>query len=97
MANKILITTVIETETTCASFLSKGDLGALISAALVDQALCELLLTNPREAFEFTYGTESFNLSPNEKELLLSVKTPTSLADLAQQVTKNYADSQRNK
>ena len=97
MTNKILITKTIKTETVCASFLPKGDLSALISAALVDQALCELLLTNPREAFEFTYGTESFNLSPNERELLLSVKTPTSLADLAQQVTKNYADSQHKK
>ena len=79
------------------TFLPEGDLGALISVALVDQALCELLLTNPCEAFEFTYGTESFNLTPTERELLLSVKTPASLADLAQQVTKNYADIQQEK
>lgn len=97
MTNKILINTAIETKTTCASFLSKGDLSALISAALVDQALCELLLTNPREAFEFTYGTETFNLTSSERELLLSVKNPTSLADLAQQVTKNYANTQHKK
>lgn len=97
MTNKISENTAIEAEIMCESCLPEGDLGALISAALVDKHLCKLLLTNPYKAFEFTYGTESFKLTPNERELLLSVKNPTSLADLAQQVTKNYADTQHKK
>ena len=75
MTNKSLKTTA-EAEMTYTTFLPEGDLSALISAALVDKRLCNLLLTNPNETFEFTYGTESFRLTPTERELLLSVKKP---------------------
>ncbi len=94
--NQSSINDKVESKETCSSFLPEGDLSALISAALVDQALCELLLTNPCATFEFTYGTESFKLTPDERELLLSVKNPASLADLAQQITENYVNAQHN-
>ena len=91
MTNKTPDNKKIETELITSFFLPEGDLSVLISAALVDRDLCELLLTNPGETVEFSYGTEFFKLNLTEIELLLSVKNPASLADLVQQVTKKYA------
>lgn len=67
-----------------------GELSRLIAAAVVDRKFCKLLLENPAVALEANYGSESFHLTPQEKALVLSVQCPTSLADFAEQLTKNY-------
>jgi len=77
------------------SLSPNGELSRLIAAAVVDQRFRELLLENPVAALESNYGSESFHLTPEEKALVLSIQCPTSLADFAEQLTKNYLKANR--
>lgn len=88
---------IIQNQITPSSPLSSpnGELSRLIAAAVVDRKFCELLLVNPAAALESSYGSESFNLTPEEKALVLSIQYPTSLADFAAQLTKNYCKANR--
>jgi hypothetical protein len=70
-----------------------GELSRLISAAVVDRKFRELLLENPTVALESNYGREGFCLSSEEKDLVLSVQQPASLADFAMQIAESYAKS----
>ena len=83
---------IIQNQISPSSTLSSpnGELSRLIAAAVVDRKFCELLLENPAVALESNYGGESFHLTHVEKELVLSVQYPTSLADFAAQLTNNY-------
>ena len=67
-----------------------GDLSRLIAAAVVDQTFRALLLDDPREALESTYGTETFHLTDEEKKTILSVQCATSLADFAMQLVEIF-------
>jgi hypothetical protein len=60
----------------------------LITAAVVNQEFCNLLLTDPGMAVATGYNGEAFHLATEEQELVLSIRA-TSLADFAKQLTKN--------
>ena len=63
----------------------KAELSRLITAAVVSQKFCDLLLSDPAMALATGYGGESFSLSAEEQELILSIRA-TSLADFAMQL-----------
>lgn len=67
-----------------------GEIGRLVAAAVVDEDFRKMLLTNPAAALESSYGGETFHLSDEEKDLVMSVKEPKSLPDFASQLAKNY-------
>jgi hypothetical protein len=64
------------------------ELSRLISAAVVNQKFCSLLLADPALALNTGYGGEAFRLPTEEQELILSIRA-TSLADFALQLAKN--------
>lgn len=64
---------------------TNGELSRLITAAVVNQKFCNLLLTNPATALATGYGGESFYLTTDEQELILSIHA-TTLADFATQL-----------
>lgn len=73
-----------------------GELSRLITAAVVNQKFCNLLLASPAIALAAGYNGESFRLTPGEQELVVSIRA-SSLTDFAIQVTgngRNY-DSRR--
>jgi len=63
----------------------KAELSRLITAAVVSQKFCDLLLSDPAMALATGYGGESFSLSAEEQELILSIRA-TSLTDFAMQL-----------
>ena len=64
------------------------ELSRLISAAVVNQKFCDLLLADPALALTTGYGGEAFRLATEEQELILSIRA-TSLADFALQLAKS--------
>lgn len=64
-----------------------GELSRLVTAAVVNQEFCNLLLTNPKLALAAGYKGEVFRLTPEEYRLILSIRA-TSLADFARQLAK---------
>lgn len=77
-------------KTTPTLAVPNGSMSRLMAAALVDQQFCRALLSNPMAAVERGFGNESFNLTPVERKLVLSVKNPASLPDFARQLIHNY-------
>ena len=69
-----------------------GELSRLISAAVVNREFCKLLLTEPKQALAAGYKGETFQLTPEEYRLVLSIQAK-SLADFATQLTKNRNDN----
>lgn len=67
---------------------NNGELSRLITAAVVNQKFCNLLLTNPAMALATGYGGESFRLPKEEQTLILSIRA-TSLADFATQLAES--------
>ena len=67
-----------------------GRIGRLVAAAVVDSKLCHLLLTDLPAALSRGYNSQPFELSQAEMELVMSVKSPKSLADFAQQIITKY-------
>ena len=70
------------------------DICRLISAAVVSQEFCELLLTNPNLALNIGYNGETFDLPPEERMLVLSIQAE-SLQDFAKQLTNYQTKSDR--
>jgi len=64
------------------------ELSRLLSAAVVNQRFCRLLLTSPATALETGYNGESFRLEKEDQELILSIQAKN-LSDFARQLTKN--------
>lgn len=62
----------------------KSELSRLIAAAVVNQRFRQTLLTNPANALK-GYGRETFNFTPTERELILSIRA-TTLEEFAGQV-----------
>jgi len=62
-------------------------LNKLFAAAIVNNQFCQLLLDHPEVALQQGYFGDSFDLSPEEQALIISIRAK-SLPDLAQQVTK---------
>jgi hypothetical protein len=63
-------------------------LSRLLSAAVINQEFCDLLLTEPAAAVTAGYNGEAFQLETDEQELVRSI-CATSLADFAQQLSQN--------
>lgn len=64
------------------------ELSRLLTAAVVNQDFCKLLLANPAMALATGYNGEPFDLAADEQELISSIRA-TTLADFATQLTKN--------
>ena len=65
-----------------------GGLSRLVTAAVINQQFCDLLLASPTTALASGYSGESFDLTPEERELVLSIRA-SSLTDFAAQLTRN--------
>jgi hypothetical protein len=65
-----------------------GELSRLVTAAVVNQKFCNLLLASPTAALSAGYNGESFNLTLEERELVVSIRA-SSLTDFATQLTVN--------
>ena len=59
----------------------------LFAAAVVNSQFCQLLLGQPEIALQQGYLGDSFDLTPEEQALIISIRAK-SLPELAQQVTK---------
>ena len=65
---------------------SLAGLSKLFEAAVVNRQFCQLLLSQPETALRQGYLGNSFDLTLDEKALIISIQA-NSLPDLAQQVT----------
>ena len=53
------------------------ELNRLVTAAVISQSFCELLLHNPSEAISVGYDGEAFLLTAEEKNLVVSIQAVT--------------------
>lgn len=51
-----------------------GEIRRMLSAALIDQRFCQLLLTNPSKAISQGYNGQTFHLSESEQQRLSSIQ-----------------------
>jgi hypothetical protein len=65
-----------------------GEMSRLVTAAVVNKKFCDLLLTSPAAALAAGYNGESFYLTPQEQEVVISIRA-SSLTDFAIQLTGN--------
>ena len=66
---------------------SKMGLNKLFAAAVVNNQFSQLLLNQPEAALQEGYLGDTFDLTPEEQALIISIRAK-SLPELAQQVTK---------
>ncbi len=66
---------------------TNGELNRLITAALISEPFRNLLLNNPEMAVDRGYNGEIFRLTPEEREMVVSIQA-TSLVDYARQLVK---------
>jgi hypothetical protein len=64
---------------------NSNELNRVFAAAVVSRHFRDLLLQNPREAITKGYRGETFSLTPEESDLIASIRAET-LAELASQV-----------
>jgi len=69
--------------------ISSG-LSRVFAAAVVNQQFCKMLLQDPYAALQKGYLGESFFLSQQEQDLLVSIRANT-LSDLAKQVNRSLS------
>jgi hypothetical protein len=74
----------VDAKQTAARAVSK-ELRKLLCAAAVSVDFCQRLLTTPGQALESGYNGETFELTPRERALVLSLQA-SSLADFAHQL-----------
>ena len=60
----------------------------MFAAAVVNRQFCEMLLNDPEEALRKGYLGETFTLTQDECDLIVSIQA-RSLADLARQVNRS--------
>ena len=53
------------------------ELNRLVTAAVVSQSFCELLLHNPSEAISVGYDDEAFLITAEEQDLVVSIQAVT--------------------
>lgn len=70
------------------------ELSRLLSAAVVNQKFCRLLLTNAATAIAAGYNGETFRLGKEDRDLILSIRAKN-LADFARQITSIRTGSGR--
>ena len=64
----------------------------LVNAAIISQDFCQLLLTSPAKALTTGYNGDSFDLTAEEQDLILSIRA-SSLVDFARQLTVHIQDT----
>jgi len=70
------------------------DLNRLISAAVVNQGFCKMLLANPERALASGFNGEAFSLETEEHDLVLSIRA-ASLPEFAMQLV-NHQNGKNN-
>jgi uncharacterized protein (DUF169 family) len=71
-----------------------GESSRLVSAAVVNQDFCRLLLSNPTMALATGYYGERFHLALQEEQLVLSIQA-TTLEEFARQIATTENRSYR--
>ena len=71
--------------------ISSG-LSRVFSAAVVNRQFCDMLLDDPYTALKKGYLGETFSLSKEEQDLIVSIRA-NSLADLATQVNRSLSNN----
>jgi hypothetical protein len=66
---------------------SYDDINRLLAAAVVSRQFCNILLNDPVRAIDDGYAGEQFNLSADEYELIIAIRS-SSLTDFAEQLCK---------
>lgn len=64
---------------------TSNELSRIFAAAVVSRQFCQMLLHDPHHALQTGYLGETFKLSDEERDLLMSIRAE-SLADLARQM-----------
>jgi hypothetical protein len=72
---------------------NSSQLNRVFAAAIINQQFCEMLLQNPHQALQNGYLGETFSLSKEERDLIISTRAET-LSDLAKQVNRVLLRSQ---
>ena len=67
---------------------NSNGLSRVFAAAVVNRQFCDLLLRDPHEALQKGYLGETFPLSKEERDLIVSINA-RSLSDLARQVDRS--------
>jgi hypothetical protein len=73
---------------------SSTGLSQVFAAAVVNRQFCDMLLQNPSIALQRGYLGETFSLSKEEQDLIVSIRA-NSLADLAKQVNRSLSNNYR--
>lgn len=76
---------------TSRSKISSG-LSRVFAAAVVNQNFCDTLLHDPCVALQNGYLGETFSLSKEEQDLVVSIRA-NSLSDLAKQVNRSLSNN----
>ncbi|MCJ7703352.1 MAG: hypothetical protein MUO62_17345 [Anaerolineales bacterium] len=71
------------------------ELSRLITAAVVNQGFCQMLLDNPKRALASGYKGETFALGSEEQDLILSIRAG-SLAEFAAKLADHKNRSNQN-
>ena len=73
------------------STISSG-ISRVFAAAVVDRQFCSMLLQYPQIALQEGYFGETFSLSREEQDLIISIRAD-SLPDLAKQVNRSLSNN----
>jgi hypothetical protein len=71
---------------------SSSGLSQVFAAAVVNRQFCSMLLKDPSVALQKGYLGQSFSLSKEERDLIVSIQA-NSLSDLAKQVNRSLLDN----
>jgi hypothetical protein len=74
---------------TSRSNISSG-ISRVFAAAIVNRQFCSMLLQDPQIALQKGYLGETFSLSKEEQDLIISIRA-NSLSDLAKQVNRSLS------
>jgi hypothetical protein len=66
---------------------NSSELSKVFAAAVINQQFCDMLLNHPQQALQNGFFGESFLLSREEQDLIVSIRA-SSLSDLATQVSR---------
>lgn len=66
---------------------NSSELSRVFAAAVINSHFCNMLLNQPQQALQSGYFGESFLLSKEEQDLIVSIRAK-SLSDLATQVSR---------
>lgn len=87
MTTPLVYQSLMHVDVTPVPRVSSG-LSRVFAAAVVNKQFCDMLLRNPHEALRRGYLGETFSLSKEEQNLLVSIHAK-SLSDLANQVNRS--------